>query len=263
MCTILFAINEHPQFKFILAANRDEFLNREALPMHWWSENRNSLDVLAGKDLKGGGTWLGMNRNGRFATVTNVRDLTKIKTDAPSRGELIHKYLLQRESDLHYLETIQSKQDKYSGFNLLLGSPDKLHFISNCSESVYNIDSGIHGLSNASLNTPWPKVVIGKEKLESIIRSDSITNSESQGDFEIKLFDVLEDDSQAPFNELPDTGVGVEKELMLSSMLIKSPQYGTRVSTIILVDYENNMKIVEKNQINGNQIVFTKKTSDK
>ena len=225
MCLIFLSILEHPTFKLIIAANRDEFYSRKTAPAAYWPDHP---DILGGRDLEAQGTWLGMTRTGKISLLTNYRDPANINPSAPSRGRLVADYLEQNVSAENYLLTIEKKARQYNGFNLIAGDVDQLWFLSNYLPGVKKINEGLAGLSNHLLNTPWPKVEHGKEKLKILLRNSTLHPE--------MLFEFLCDGQQAPDDKLPDTGIGLERERALSSMFIKSPGYGSRCSTVILVD---------------------------
>lgn len=235
MCLILFAKNVHPEYGLIIAANRDEFYNRPTKEADFWAGEKH---ILAGKDLEAGGTWMGISKRGRLSMLTNYRDLKNIKSDAPSRGQLVADFLINEDSPENYLLNVAQKGQNYNGFNLIVGQPDNLHYYGNYQQGVHKIQNGVHGLSNALLNTPWPKVEIGKEKLAFAVNKSSIDTEE--------LFDLLRDDIKAPLDQLPDTGIGLEKEKMLSPMFIKSENYGSRCSTIILIKTTGEVHFSER-----------------
>jgi len=235
MCLILFAKNQHKKYKLIVAANRDEFYKRETVQADYWDDHEK---VLAGRDLQAGGTWMGVNTNGLVSMLTNYRDLKHIKDDAPSRGHLVSDFLIEEPSASSYLESIAHNGKAYNGFNLICGNADELYYYGNYQTGVYEIPDGTHGLSNALLNTEWPKVVRGKQKLSKLIEQDQVIAE--------RLFETLYDDLKADIIELPDTGVGLEMEEMLSPMFIKSPNYGSRCSTVLLVDQDDNYTYVER-----------------
>lgn len=235
MCLIFLSIQDHPQYKLIVAANRDEFYQRKTASAHYWHDHP---EILGGRDLEAQGTWMAMNKNGRIAMVTNYRDLRNIKSTAPSRGALVTDYLLETESSENYLAQLLPKSDAYNGFNLIVGTPEELWYHSNYKEGIYKLSPGLHGLSNHLLDTPWPKVERGLDKMKRILAGKNISPDQ--------LFDVLFDDVIAPDDTLPDTGVGLERERMLSSMFIKSPGYGTRCSTVVLIDKDNNVRYSER-----------------
>jgi uncharacterized protein with NRDE domain len=182
---------------------------------------------------------MGMTRSGRISLITNYRDPKNIDPKAPSRGQLVSDYLAGNESPEKYLQKLSTNPKVYNGFNLIVGSPDELWYYSNYStEGPSNISPGLHGLSNHLLETPWPKVERGKRKMKSLLTQETVKPEQ--------LFDVLFDDVVAPDAQLPDTGIGLDRERALSSMFIKSPGYGTRCSTIILIDSKNNVHFSER-----------------
>lgn len=235
MCLILFAYNVHPSYRLILAANRDEFYDRPSQPADFWTRHPH---VLAGVDLKEKGTWLGVTKTGKFSAITNFRDPSSWKADAPSRGKLVSRYLTGASDAEKYLKNISAQAQKYNGFNLLLGDAENLFVYSNRSVAQ-KLSDGIHGLSNHLLDTPWPKIKRGKRLLEEAL-------AKKGDELEDALFAMLADRRIPPDSQLPDTGVGVEWERMLSPMFIASPGYGTRSSTILLIGKNGRIKLVEK-----------------
>jgi len=234
MCLCLFAIDQHDEFPFILLANRDEFRKRPSAKAGYWKDEPH---ILAGRDLQQMGTWLGMNRNGNIAFLTNHRDMHSLRSDAPSRGHLVADFLIENAEPGEYLNSID-KPDSYNGFNLVVGQFDELHYYSNVENKQQRIDAGIHGLSNAFLNTSWPKVDIGIQELTAAINSDKLNND--------TLFSILSD-SQKPKDELlPETGVGIELERVLSSRFINTVEYGTVCSTVIRIDNKRNCLFEER-----------------
>lgn len=235
MCLIFISVDNHPDYKLIVAGNRDEFYKRKTAHAHFWEEHPH---ILAGRDLEAGGTWMGISKQGKISMVTNYRDLSNLNTKAPSRGHLVSEYLLNGDQPEQYLQRVAQKGSEYNGFNLIAGWPDQLHYYSNYRQNVERIPEGVHGLSNHLLNTPWPKVQRGMEKFRDIVQS-RIINSDL-------LLDMLYDDRIADDSQLPDTGVGLERERVLSSMFIKSPGYGSRCSTVILIDRKNDVFFSER-----------------
>jgi uncharacterized protein with NRDE domain len=230
MCIILFAFNQHPKFPLILLANRDEFYNRPTEAARVWED---SPDILAGRDLVGGGTWLGVTKKGRFAAVTNYRD-PLAPAGKLSRGNLVADFLKSDESSEDYLQNIQSAAREYSGFNLLVGEinarKNEIFYFSNRGAEIKKLNAGLYGLSNHLLDTPWRKVENGKSGLAKII---------GQTDFRKELFfELLSDEALADDADLPDTGIGYEKEKLLSAIFIKTPVYGTRCSTVLTFDQD-------------------------
>ncbi|HCW07920.1 MAG TPA: hypothetical protein DGG95_11220 [Cytophagales bacterium] len=241
MCLIFLSLHQHPNYKLIVAANRDEFYARKTLPAQFWEDHP---EIVGGRDIEARkpngtyGTWMAMNKNGRIAMVTNFRDLKNLKSVAPSRGHLVTDFLLTAENPFSYLKAIEKDKHLYNGFNLIVGNMEELFYLSNYKDGIEKMENGFHGLSNALLNTPWPKVKEGKEKMSHLFDADKIESG--------KLLNGLYDDRQAPDNQLPDTGVGLERERMLSSMFIKSPNYGSRCSTVITVDLNNQVEFTER-----------------
>ncbi|WP_050467626.1 NRDE family protein [Herbaspirillum chlorophenolicum] len=227
MCLIIFAWKVIPGMPLILAANRDEFYARPAADAGWWSDYPK---VFAGRDLQGGGTWLGTTRDGRFAALTNVRSPSERRADAPTRGMLVSDYLAGDMDPAEYLRHIEPTAHRFNGFNLLVGDRDNMLWYSNRGqEDARNgkpLDYGVYGLSNALLDSPWPKVTRAKAQFASLL---------CQGAPEETFFEMLTDATRANDCRLPDTGVGLEKERMLSPIFIRSPDYGTRCSTVLRV----------------------------
>ncbi|HYG03175.1 MAG TPA: NRDE family protein [Chryseosolibacter sp.] len=235
MCLIFLALKQHPTYKFILAANRDEFYKRKTAPAAFWEDEP---AIVGGRDLEAGGTWLGMNTNGRISMVTNYRDLRNIKPVAPSRGHLVSDFLSTTKNAETYAAEIEPRAKEYNGFNLLVGDAERLLYISNYRDKVEKLTDGIYGLSNHLLDTPWPKVKNGKEIFSKLI-SEEVLHSEM-------FFQFLTNEDRASDELLPDTGIGLERERALSAMFIKSPGYGSRCSTVILVDQDNNVTFSER-----------------
>jgi uncharacterized protein with NRDE domain len=236
MCLLLLAVQKHPDYNLVLAANRDEYYDRPTAPAAFWNE---APHLLAGKDLRAGGTWLGITMQGRIAAITNYRDPASMKTNVPSRGKLVSGFLLGQESPEQFLERLAQEKDQYNGFNLIIGQMNQLYWFSNRRDGARKLSSGICGLSNHLLDTPWPKLTRSKEAVAHLI---SKQKNPSQDD----LFQMLLDRTLADDDQLPDTGVGIEWERILSPIFITSPTYGTRSSTIILIDRHNRVTFTEK-----------------
>ncbi|HJV82726.1 NRDE family protein [Noviherbaspirillum sp.] len=224
MCLIVFAWQVVPGMPLVAAGNRDEFYDRPASPAAWWNDHPH---VYAGRDLRGGGTWLGVTRDGRFAAITNIRAPSEKRDDAPTRGALVADYLAGDMSPEEYLDTISHGAHRFNGFNLLLADQDNLIWYSNRAEDDQRngkpLPPGIYGLSNGSLDSPWPKVVRTKAQFASLL---------CQGAPEDAYFDMLTDTTRASDCRLPKTGVSLEWERVLSAVCIESPEYGTRASTV-------------------------------
>jgi uncharacterized protein with NRDE domain len=237
MCLIAFSYKTHPIYKLILIANRDEFYSRPTRKAQFWTDE-GEPNIVAGKDLKANGTWMGIHRFGRWGALTNYRDLNNIKENAPSRGSLVLDYLKQEEQPLKHLNELKHDANQYNGFNLLIGNKDKLLHYSNESDVITEIEPGIHGVSNALLNTSWPKLDKAKIKLERVISQEDIDKEE--------LFEILKNSEKAPDHKLPSTGMSKELEKAVSSIFIRTENYGTLCSSILLVDYEGNADFTER-----------------
>jgi uncharacterized protein with NRDE domain len=236
MCLVLFAYQCHPLYRLILAANRDEFYQRPTAPLDFWTDHP---QVLAGRDLEQNGTWLGVTRNGRLAAITNYRDPKALKSNAPSRGHLVSDYLLGSVAPEPYLRKIQATAHQYSGFNLLVGHGQELFYYSNFGPGIKRVAPGVHGLSNHLLDTPWPKVTLGKSRFMA-------TLGQSRALLEDALFGLLLDQTVAPDTQLPHTGVDLTWERLLSPMFISSPGYGTRCSSVLMIDMAGRIQFSER-----------------
>jgi len=236
MCLLLIALEQHPRYKLVLAANRDEYYDRPTAPAQFWEDRP---DLLAGRDLKAGGTWLGITRTGRLAAITNYRDPAHIREHAPSRGNLVLRFLEGKVPATRYLDDIRNEGNQYNGFNLIIGSVDELFWYSNRGEGIRQLSKGIYGLSNHLLDTPWPKVEKAKKGLSSVLASREELQPEA-------FFGILNDRTRPADDVLPDTGVGLEWERVLGPVFISSPVYGTRSSTIILVDHRDRVLFMER-----------------
>jgi uncharacterized protein with NRDE domain len=233
MCLALVALDAHPAFRLVIAANRDEFHAREAAAAHWWPDGR-----LAGLDRVGGGTWFGVRPNGRWALVTNFREGVPRDPSAPSRGMLVGRALADQQSPLPCAATIALNGSSYHGYSLLVGGVDCAAYTSNRASGALELRAGVVGLSNHLLETPWPKVVRCKARMAAWIASG--------GEAVEPLFALLADRTQAETPSLPSTGVSPEWERRLSSAFIVDPNYGTRCSTILTIGRDGAARFVEK-----------------
>jgi uncharacterized protein with NRDE domain len=233
MCLALLALDAHPAFRLVVAANRDEFHARDAAPAHWWSDGK-----LAGLDRVGGGTWFGVDAGGRWALVTNFREGVPRDPSAPSRGMLVGRALAGEASALACAASMALDGSRYHGYSLLVGDVARAAYTSNRASGALALRSGVVGLSNHLLETPWPKVVRCKARLSTWIAS----GGESIG----PLFDLLADRTQAEVAALPSTGVSTEWERRLSSAFIVDPNYGTRCSTVLTIARDGAARFVEK-----------------
>lgn len=223
MCLILVAWQSHADLPLVVAANRDEFFARRSASADFWADRP---QILAGRDLEAGGSWLGLTRSGRFAALTNYRDPGRHKPQAPSRGKLVADFLAGNTAIDRWLDALQPSATDYNGFNLLLGDGRQLVAFSNVSMERHPLAPGIYGLSNHLLDTPWPKVGAGKTALAAALAALPD---------ETALFRLLRDDTRHPDAILPATGVSLEWERLLSAAFIRSPDYGTRCSTLVKV----------------------------
>lgn len=235
MCTIIFAYDCHSKYQLVVAANRDEFYKRPTQAAAFWPEHE---DILAGKDLKEGGTWMGITTGGRFATLTNYRDPAAFNPAAPSRGHLVYNYLVDEADPLAYIEAIISQADLLNGFNLLLGDQESLYCYSNRDHSIRKVGRGVHGLSNSLLDDPWPKVAKGKKRLERILSDDEVNRED--------LFAMMADREEVPDEMLPQTGVSLEMERVLAPAFVMSPGYGTRTTTVLLISRNGKVEFWER-----------------
>lgn len=239
MCLIFIAKKSHPDLPFILAANRDEFFARPSEKAHFWPSQP---QILAGKDLEAGGTWLGITREGLLATVTNVRSIQEIKADGSqmkSRGAIPVQLLSNEQDFLTSLSSIDNNGVSFSGFNLLTGNiNDDIFYHSNRHNHSQTIQQGIFGLSNADLDSNWPKVTAGKKQISKLC----------QQTFHIDdWFSLLANKQTYSDEALPKTGIDPELERLLSASFIHSETYGTRTSTVITLDLGNNVTFYERN----------------
>jgi uncharacterized protein with NRDE domain len=234
MCLILFALDAHPDYPLVLAANREERHARATAPMAPWPDDP---DVLAGRDLEAGGTWLGLHRSGRFAAITNMREGIPTTAGLRSRGDLTRRFLQGRMPAAEYAAAVYTERAHYAGFNLLTGDAGGLWYCASIAEPR-RLVPGVYGLSNGLLDTPWPKVVKGKAALTAIINSAPAPDA---------LLAILRDRTTPPDHELPDTGVGLDVERTLGSCFIVGDEYGTRASTALLIDRSGTAITHEQN----------------
>lgn len=231
MCLILFAWQHHPQYKLVVAANRDEFYARPTAAAQFWHD---APQILAGRDLEQGGTWLGVTRSGRFSAITNVRD-PAAKIGAHSRGHLVRDFLASTQTPADFIEQLKNHLADYSPFNLLLSDGNSLHYCNSSGES-FALPAGIYGLSNAALDTPWPKVENGKQAL-----TETLSDPQHES-----LFCLLADRTTASDAQLPATGIPQWLEQKLSASFIHFDGYGTRCSTVILQTYDDQLDFLER-----------------
>jgi uncharacterized protein with NRDE domain len=224
MCLILFAYQTHPIYTLVVAANRDEFLERPTAPVHFWEDHPT---IVAGRDLKQMGTWMGITKAGRFAALTNYRNPQENTEGKRSRGELVANFLKSSASPKEYMDRLSDSRDLYPGYNLLTGTIEELYYYSNVGNQVQKVKPGVYGISNHLLNTDWPKVERGKQGLLRLMQA-------SKDDLNEQLFTLLQNADPAPDERLPQTGISLEWERILSPIYINTEGYGTRSSTVIL-----------------------------
>ena len=239
MCLAVMAVEFDRRFPLVVASNRDEFFDRPAAPLDWWQRAADEAPILSGRDLVSGGTWLGLSTRGRFALLTNVRGAGLVDADAPSRGAIVPAWLAAREpADRFWMRSALSG---HSGFNLLAAdfSSGDCFWSSNQGTHPRRLAKGVYGLSNASLDTPWPKVDALKARLRAaLVATDSVGSAGSADTLAQHLFDALADRSVAPDASLPQTGLPLDWERRLSAAFIASPEhrYGTRCSTLVITE---------------------------
>ena len=236
MCLAVIAWNAHPRWKLVVVANRDEFHGRPATAMQPWAQ---MPAVLAGRDVQAGGTWLGVRNDGRFALLTNYRDPATVIAAAPSRGKLVENFLIQDRDAKPYLKALSLTRNTYNGFNLLVSDSHSLAYASNKTEPFTRlVTAGVHGLSNALLDTPWPKTQKTVNAVKHLLTPEANAKPE---DFSAVMRDT------EPVNDelLPHTGIALDRERLLATPFIISPNYGTRCTTLILQDTDQCIWVQE------------------
>lgn len=234
MCILFVAWRQSRDYPLVVAANRDEFHHRATAPLQWWEE---APQLAAGRDLEAGGTWLGATRDGRFAALTNVRH--PAAGGAPrSRGHLVRDVLLEPAGVLHSLEAAARDRHAYGPFNLLALDGGGLYYLNNIdTRAPQPLDPGVYGLSNARLDTPWPKLVRGRRAFADLVADGAPPQA---------CFEMLYDATPAADSELPDTGVGLDFERSLSALFVLGEAYGTRCSTVLRVAADGRAEIHER-----------------
>lgn len=223
MCLVAFSWKVNPEYPLHISANRDEFFDRPSAPLHQWENG-----IFAGKDLKGGGTWMGFNPDGRWALVTNFRDFNKKQNGIISRGKLVLDFLVSNISPQEYLDHLISTRDLFDGYNLLASDGDRLFYYCNYGNDPVEIPPGIHGLSNGLINDPWPKTELAKIQLQRLEPGNISPD---------QLIQILKSTETHPLEKLPKTGVSPEMEIRLSAQMIRmEPNYGTVSAAGVLRD---------------------------
>jgi uncharacterized protein with NRDE domain len=236
MCLILAALDWHPDYALVVAANRDEFYDRPTASAAFWAEHPR---ILGGRDLRAGGTWLAIDRKGRFAAVTNYRQGEREPAAPRSRGLLVSDYLVADIDARTHVARVEREAASYNGFNLLAGDARELRWFSNREGRPRLLEPGIYGLSNHLLDTPWPKVTASKSALQALLGG-------GRADLAPGLFALLSDRTPALDQSLPRTGIGLAWERLLSSAFIASAEYGTRSSTVVLIGRDGAVTFVER-----------------
>jgi len=234
MCLILFSLGQSDDLPLVVIANRDEFYARPTRAAHWWEDHP---DTFGGRDQQAQGTWMGVNRQGRFAAVTNVREPGSKQPASRSRGDLTREFLTGSESPQSFLERIEVRQEDFAGFNLLIGDRENLLAFSNRQPGVRKLSPGIYGISNGYFDESWPKLSSGKIALEQGLEQKVDDRS---------LIQIMESEQTAIDALLPSTGVSLEKERFLSSRFIKSPDYGTRTTSLVKFSNKNAISFTEQ-----------------
>lgn len=237
MCLLVVAWLSHPRYRLIVAGNRDEFHDRPAAPLGWWCD---VPDVLAGRDLRAGGTWLGVARSDRIGIVTNFRHVEALApAAAPSRGELVPRFLREGRDPGAFLDDLHVTADRFAGFNLLLGDSATLLYYSNAvRQPPRALPAGIYGLSNHQLDEPWPKLVQTRQRFAAALAHDDPTPE--------SLFVMLGDHAPATTGDLPATGLPEDLERALAAPFVRHERYGTRCSTLVLVEQDGRTRVHER-----------------
>jgi uncharacterized protein with NRDE domain len=234
MCLITFAWRAHSDYPLVVVANRDEFYNRPTQNAHFWNDHP---QIYGGRDLSAGGSWMAVAHSGRFAALTNYRDLVNLKANAPSRGSLVSDFLLSELSAPDYAYSIRHQAAAYNGFNLILCDGENMVYYNNQSDKINILETGIYALSNALLNTPWPKTRSASAKLHNWL--------EQAGEID-KLLQLLNDRQTVDDELLPNTGISYKMEKALSAEFIQLDDYGTRCSTALIVNRKGDAEFIEQ-----------------
>ena len=234
MCLIVLAWQLHADYPLVVAANRDEFFARPAAPAGFWADHP---DVLAGRDLQAGGSWLGVTRQQRFAALTNYREGRPQRPETASRGALVADFLTGPSDAFSYLEALGKRGGEYNGFNLLVGNGQQLGYYTNRGGSWRALEPGIYGLSNHLIDTPWPKLAAAKAAFAAALAQLPATTP---------FFDLLADREIVADAHLPETGVAIAWERILSAVFVTSPDYGTRASTLLTMARSGQVTLTER-----------------
>lgn len=239
MCLILFAYRSHPDYPLVLAANRDEYYRRPTQPLDFWQDK---ADILAGRDLEGMGTWLGINRNGRWSALTNFRGAAVPLAAPPSRGDLVRDYIAGMAPPADYLEHVRDVGSRYGGFNLVVGDSTDVFYYTNQAHDIHHFQPGIHGISTCLLGVEWPKITRGKAGMSHRISGGQEITTEP-------FFQLLQDATIPPEDDIPRTGMDRDWERTLSPLFIESDTYGTRSSSVILIEKTGKVTFAERTHV--------------
>jgi uncharacterized protein with NRDE domain len=244
VCLIVFGWKAHPAYRLILAANRDEYHARPARDAHWWPDRPH---VLAGRDLQAGGAWLAISKKGRFATVTNYRELQRSTGRLRSRGEIVTSFVDGSAQATEFAKSLDGK--RYAGYSLLAGDDEHIVYASNRGDLPQVLDAGVYGLSNSALDTPWPKLVRSRDALKQLIASDSANESSLQR--------LLADRQPAAIDQIDSSELPFALARLLSAPFVVAPEYGTRCSTTLLWSYSNEVEFCERSFDNAGKTTGT------
>jgi uncharacterized protein with NRDE domain len=251
MCLIVFAYDCHPEYRLILGANRDEYRDRPADAACFWPDVPH---LLAGRDRKAGGTWLGISTDGKLAAITNYRDPSQQIIDPPSRGGLVASFLKDHSlTPEQFRHVLNRDGQRYDGFNLLYGTVEDLHYFTNRGGSSAPVTAGLHGISNHLLDTRWPKLTVARSRLKELLQFNRIDPEQ--------IFEALSDTTPFAFRVLPDTGIGPERERLLSPIFITDEAYGTRSTTVLLVDRDGGVSLIERTFEHPQTVLSTQRFS--
>lgn len=244
MCLIAFSYKVHPNYPLVIIANRDEFYDRPTAAAQFWEDKPT---ILGGRDLLQQGSWMGLSKNGRFAAITNYREPSLPEPALVSRGEIVSQFLLSTEPIEAFVDSLREKKNLYGGYNVLLFDGQQMRHYNNVFDEHNKIEPGTYGISNATLNTPWPKVEQAKSAL---------INGTNNNNFDVQdLISLLANDEIAHDEVLPNTGVGIHLERALSAQFVKLPNYGTRCSTAITYNRNGTIDFLERTYDEG-RILF-------
>ena len=236
MCLILIGYQIHNRYPLILAGNRDEIFSRPTAQLGFWPDYP---QILGGRDLEEMGTWFGITKDGRYGAVTNYREGLSPPSKGLSRGHLVGRYLSGSIPPEEYLLNVEAEADRYNGFNLLIGDEDNLFYFSNRRQGIDKLSPGFHVLSNHLLNTSWPKTVLALSQFKEVVKHNEMVTHRD-------ILNILTDQQHPPDGQLPRTGVSLEWERILSPIFIRSEEYGTRSSSVLIIDNKRMVTFYEK-----------------